>query len=259
MRATRWLLPLLLPLSACPGSTTGVDPCAGVSCASGRTCVNGVCLAVDANLSFLDSRLDRPATDATRDRETTDARRDLAADGPSSDAAKLDAKKLDAKKLDAKKPDAKKPDAKKPDAKKPDAKKPDAKKPDLRPPDLRPPDTRPPDLLPPGKWYQANSQVCPTYCTGIGKANVASPEGARCISGEARPASGVAAGIVFSYGCWPSCTAMGGTIASVSVGIYCSRVRSRMATGATRPSAASAARYHPDTTSSRGPSIQRVC
>jgi hypothetical protein len=189
----------LLLLTACPGSNTGVDPCAGVSCAAGRTCVSGTCVEKegDANLAFSDALADAPL-----DRAASEARADgrELADG---------AKKPDAKGLadGAKKPDAKKP--------------PDAKQPDTRPPDLRKPDTREPDLVPPGKWYQASSQVCPTFCATLGRANVGSSEGARCMSGEVRPASGVAAGIAFVYGCWPACTAMAGTIASVSVGGYC--------------------------------------
>lgn len=186
----------LLVLTACPGSHSGVDPCAGVSCAAGRTCVGGTCVEkeADANLAFNDALPDAPP-----DRAAADTRADASAlaDG------------------------AKKPDAPS-DVKKPDAKKaPDAKLHDTRPPDLRKPDTRKPDLVPPGTWYQASSQVCPTFCATLGRANVGSPEGARCMSGEVRPASGVAAGIAFVYGCWPSCAAIAGPIASVSVGGYC--------------------------------------
>ena len=61
--------------------------------------------------------------------------------------------------------------------------------------------------LPPadfGKWYQATStQICSADCSAKGLKSIPVP-GTKifCMSGEKRPASGVAAGIVFSYGAW---------------------------------------------------------
>ncbi|MCA9669688.1 MAG: hypothetical protein KC503_29035 [Myxococcales bacterium] len=86
--------------------------------------------------------------------------------------------------------------------------------------DTQPPDTtvdQPPVL---GAWVQANSQNCPNFCAGLGKVNVAAPDGPHCMSGERRPASGIAAGITFAYGCWPNCTAQG-AFAATSSGQYC--------------------------------------
>ncbi len=186
----------LLALAGCPGSNSGVGSCAGVSCAPGRTCVAGSCVALEgeAGLGFGDARVDAPY-------------------GPSEAGAGLEGARPEAgSAADLARPA---------DQRAPDTRRPDTRAPDTRVPDTRAPDTRKPDLVPPGKWYQASSQVCPTFCAGLGRANVASPEGARCMSGEVRPASGVAAGIAFVYGCWPSCAAMGGAIASVSVGTYC--------------------------------------
>ncbi len=59
-----------------------------------------------------------------------------------------------------------------------------------------------------GKWYQANKAYCPTFCKGKGKKSAAGPEGATCMSGEARSASGVKQGIKFPYGCWGGCGPM---------------------------------------------------
>jgi len=59
------------------------------------------------------------------------------------------------------------------------------------------------------QWYQVNQASCPTYCSGIGKTNGAEPEGAHCMSGEVRSASGIAQGINFTWGCWPSCAPQG--------------------------------------------------
>ena len=87
--------------------------------------------------------------------------------------------------------------------------KPDTSAGDLPPkPDLRPPDQRPPDQDV-GKWYQANQKNCPTFCTDLGKSNQPGPEGAHCMSGEVRSASGIAQGITFPWGCWPACTPLG--------------------------------------------------
>ncbi len=59
-----------------------------------------------------------------------------------------------------------------------------------------------------GKWYQANKAYCPSFCKAKGKKSVAGPEGATCMSGEARSASGVKQGIKFPYGCWGGCGPM---------------------------------------------------
>ncbi len=77
--------------------------------------------------------------------------------------------------------------------------------------DQRPPDQRPPDSPPAatGKWYQANQKNCPSHCGSLGKSNAAGPEGAHCMSGEARSGSGIAQGITFPWGCFSSCAPMG--------------------------------------------------
>jgi hypothetical protein len=91
---------------------------------------------------------------------------------------------------------------------------------DQRPLDL-PADHAPSDLDT-GRWYQlAKEGDCPAYCTGIGRANVGSPEQSRCMSGEVRPASGVAQGITFPNGCWGGCAPQPGPIVSASLGRYC--------------------------------------
>lgn len=78
----------------------------------------------------------------------------------------------------------------------------------------------PPDSGATGKWYQADSAHCPTHCSGLGLTNGAGPEGAHCMSGEVRSASGIAQGITFTYGCWGPCTPMGKHTAT-STGKYC--------------------------------------
>ena len=87
-------------------------------------------------------------------------------------------------------------------------------------PDQARADRSPPDAST-GKWYQADSKSCPTFCTGISRENAASPEQAMCMSGEVRPQSGIDAGIKFTYPCWPSCTPMPPPLASKSYGINC--------------------------------------
>ncbi len=47
---------------------------------------------------------------------------------------------------------------------------------------------------------------CNKLCGAQGRQSVPGPEGAFCASGEARPASAIAAGLVFQYGCWPTGT-----------------------------------------------------
>jgi hypothetical protein len=74
--------------------------------------------------------------------------------------------------------------------------------------DVPPLDQRPPDLDP-GHWHQANQKNCPSYCQGLGLANVPGPEGAHCMSGEVRSGSGIAQGITFPWGCYSSCAPMG--------------------------------------------------
>ena len=95
--------------------------------------------------------------------------------------------------------------------------------PDAAPPasDITPPDTLSPDMDT-GRWYQANEASCPTYCAGKGLSNVASADGGKCVSGEARPQSAIAQGIVFTWGCSSTCTAQSGTTTQ-SYGKYCYR------------------------------------
>lgn len=77
-----------------------------------------------------------------------------------------------------------------------------------------------PDTLDQGQWYQANQQLCATFCTAKGKASVPGPEGAHCMSGEVRSASGIMQGIVFTWGCFPDCLGEGPHQATSSGG-YC--------------------------------------
>ena len=92
----------------------------------------------------------------------------------------------------------------------------DAPAPDSPPP----PDSAPPPDQDVGRWYQANQANCPTYCTGKGLTNKPSPDGCRCMSGEARPKSGIAQGIVFTYGTTGTGLAQSG-ITTTSYGKYC--------------------------------------
>jgi hypothetical protein len=98
--------------------------------------------------------------------------------------------------------------------------------PDLAALDSLPPDTLAPDTLSPdmdtGRWYQANEANCPTYCAGKGLTNVASADGGKCVSGEARPQSAITQGITFTWGCSSTCTAQSG-ITTQSYGKYCYR------------------------------------
>ena len=56
------------------------------------------------------------------------------------------------------------------------------------------------------KWYNAYKQHCPTFCAGLGGANVPSPDGFACTSGEERPWSAINAGVDYSpTGCWHDC------------------------------------------------------
>ncbi len=72
-----------------------------------------------------------------------------------------------------------------------------------------------------GGWFNAYTQECDAFCSGIGKANVASLAGYKCASVEARLQASI--GILnFSgaSGCWHSCSAPEGRPAS-SGGIWC--------------------------------------
>ncbi len=52
-----------------------------------------------------------------------------------------------------------------------------------------------------GRWYQASNAVsCSSVCASQGLYNRASPEGAYCTSGENKPASALADGILYPYG-----------------------------------------------------------
>jgi hypothetical protein len=86
--------------------------------------------------------------------------------------------------------------------------------------DLSKPDLPRPDLHA-GRWYQADQKNCPTFCGGMSRSNVASPEQALCMSGEVRPQSGIDAGITFTYGCWNGCGAQLTPLASKSYGDHC--------------------------------------
>jgi len=70
-------------------------------------------------------------------------------------------------------------------------------------PDAGAPETAPPD---PGKWYQANNEECTAFCAAKTLTNVASPEGAKCASGENIPQSAIDQKIDFNS-CYPSCAA----------------------------------------------------
>jgi hypothetical protein len=94
----------------------------------------------------------------------------------------------------------------------------DAPKPDTR----RPCDVKPWPDQNLGHWYQANQKNCSAFCGTLGKSNVASPEGAYCMSGENRPTSAVADNIDYKYGCWQSCNPSACTGAQ-SDGIFCYR------------------------------------
>lgn len=85
-----------------------------------------------------------------------------------------------------------------------DLAKADLAKADLAKADLAKADTAVP---PPSGWYSVDKIPCTSFCSGLGKANVASVEGAKCASGEVRPQSAIDAGVVFKYGCGAaSCT-----------------------------------------------------
>jgi hypothetical protein len=73
-----------------------------------------------------------------------------------------------------------------------------------------------------GAWFQVDGNYCPDFCSDMGLTNVPSPEGARCMSGEVIPASGVAAKISFLYGCYPpSCPITPAPIHSYSDMYWC--------------------------------------
>lgn len=57
-----------------------------------------------------------------------------------------------------------------------------------------------------GQWFNADRQYCPTFCTGIGRTNVNSPEGSKCASGENRPQSAIDTPVSFVWGCFGTCS-----------------------------------------------------
>lgn len=198
MFRSAWPVLVVAVLAGCPGSTA--DPCAGVICAPGRTCVNGLC---------------RPDSGCIMDSDCDSGQRCLNGQCVSDE---LDFSIPDfppLPKWDLRPVDAGAFDGPATDAPRLDAVAPDQLVPDLALPDLALPD------LPAGQWYQANAKNCPTFCSDLGKTNSTSPEGARCMSGEVRPKSGVDAGITFTYGCWSSCAPATGTVSSSSVGSHC--------------------------------------
>ena len=86
------------------------------------------------------------------------------------------------------------------------------------------PDLTPrPDLVVSGRWLQADMAHCPDFCRARGMASAPGPEGSHCMSGEARAASGIAAGIRFTWGCWRVCTAEGAQQATTTPNGYCFR------------------------------------
>lgn len=63
------------------------------------------------------------------------------------------------------------------------------------------------DAAPPtGKWLAAVGQDCASFCSQRGATNVASPDGAKCTSGENIPNSALTGGITYDK-CFPSCNA----------------------------------------------------
>jgi hypothetical protein len=213
--AVAQLLAAVLCLAACPGSTSGL--CEGVTCAPGRTCVDGICQQTSSNCtSHSECPSGQFCAGGSCVYETPDLGwRPDTWTYPPPDTIKLHDGPL------IPTPDGPKPDGAPP---KPDG--PPLKWDTNPPPDTKPsPDTPPPPdaAVPTGKWYQANAKNCVTFCSGKGLVNVPSPEGARCMSGENRPASGVAAGIKFTYNCWPNCAAQTGTNNASSSGVHCYR------------------------------------
>jgi hypothetical protein len=80
-------LALVVVVSACLGcSTVASDRCAGVTCAAGRECVNGVCVSRD---------LPRPDWSAGYDAPGLDGFVDVAADVAGADTVGADAAKVD--------------------------------------------------------------------------------------------------------------------------------------------------------------------
>lgn len=86
-----------------------------------------------------------------------------------------------------------------------------------------PPDGPSPDTFA-GKWYQANRHECPALCAGKNLQNVNGPEGGKCMSGEVRPASGIAQGITFHWGCGNNpCSSSSSAVGAKSYGEECYR------------------------------------
>jgi hypothetical protein len=197
------LLLAVIVLAGCPGATG--DPCSGVTCAPGRTCVEGVCKPDDGcgGMGPCPSGYDCIGGQCVPAYQDLGVLPDL--------FSQLDLKSSD----DAGGYDGPRPDGV-PDGS--DAYLPkDSKVPD------GPVDTVPPPDIDPGRWYQANSKDCAPFCSGIGRSNDVSPEGARCMSGENRPQSGIDQGIKFTYGCWPNCAAQAPPIPASSQGPFCYR------------------------------------
>jgi hypothetical protein len=102
-------LALAVVVSACLGCmTAGDDRCAGVTCAAGRECVNGVCVSRDlprpdwfAGYPDWSGGYDMPGRDGF-----VDAAADAAADGAGADGAGADTAVVDAAAVDAAKADA---------------------------------------------------------------------------------------------------------------------------------------------------------
>lgn len=189
----RALVLLVLPFFAvaCPGSTP--NPCAGVTCAPGRVCVWGSCKDAEQDDLFVPPFSDtgwQPSLDGRLDAQHADG----AADGA---LIKVDGPVLPPK----------------------------DDGPILAPDKGTPPkpDLGKPDTTAPGRWFQANLQVCSAFCTTQGRASALSPDGALCMSGENRSASGMAQGIAFTYGCWPNCAAATTVQDAASSGGFCYR------------------------------------
>lgn len=74
-----------------------------------------------------------------------------------------------------------------------------------------------------GRWFQVpiSTDTCSDHCSAMDLNNLASVEGARCASGENRPAS--AAGIISYRACFPNCTPGGNVSGAASEGMFCYR------------------------------------